>query len=368
VTALTWGSDFERINRHRALAELIIHNRKWLPWWLTTSVLGDFCEQAECFLRGEGLPPFPVRLWWAYRHWKFRRNQRRKLHWHPETRKAMQARLDTMQQSKITGDRFTPAAMIPLPEGQHVKFVPVMHRNGHEIEVTDTRTGKRRKVFIDDTMLGNIADPRSHEYLSDLPPEMRKAIWFSDDGDFEIDCRQVRDLKRRWINSEKRPTDLGSFPRPNCPKCHTPSPELGTPLDGRSPSGWGDSYFTCSNYNCQHTWKWKKSFPLLVENNNKQGTVTGTLIKGTDIPFHLFGQTGATIEQVNEAVRKIANVAGISAMTPQQQLKMQEIIQDSENACQKDHPALAKITNRKEAPLEKAYRRNLIRNLGFDHR
>jgi hypothetical protein len=332
-----WTNDFERINRHRALAELVIHNHNWLPWWVTTSILGDYCDQAERFLRGEGLPPFPVRLWWAYKHWKFR-----KAHRAAQVEKRASP-IDTMQQSKITGDRFTPAAMIPLPEGQSVRFIPVVHKHGHEIEVTDMKTGKRRKVFIDDAMLNNIVDPRWHEYLPDVPPEMRKAVWFSeDDGEFEIDCTQVRDLKRRWVSAQRRPTDLGSFPRPNCPKCHTPHPELGTPLDKNSESGWGDSYFTCSNHDCRFTWKWKKVFPLLVENNNKQGTVTGTLIKGTDVPFHIFGQAGATIEQVNEAVRKIANVAGISMMTPEQQLRMQEIIQ--ENSCRANDSPLAKLT------------------------
>jgi hypothetical protein len=348
MTAGGWTDDFQHINRHRALVELVIHNRNWLPWWLTTSVVGDFCGQAERFLRGEGLPPFPVRLWWAYRHWKFRKA-------HQQARIAKPSSpVDTMQQSKITGDRFMPAAMIPLPEGQHIKFIPVLHRDGHEIEVIDMKSGKRRKVFIDDTMLGNIADPRWHEYLPDVPPEMRKSVWFADDGDFEIDCTQVADLKRRWVSAQRRPTDLGSFPRPNCPRCHTPSPELGTPLDKNSASGWGDSYFTCSNHNCRFTWKWKKVFPLLVENKNKQGTVSGTLIKGMDVPFYVFGQTGATIEQVNEAVRKIANVAGISKMTPAQQVQMQEIIQNP--AGQEPCDGLAKVTNRKTMKHVEGYR------------
>lgn len=277
---------FERVNKHRALAEVVAYNRNWLPWWLTTAVIGDFCDQAERYLRGEGLPPLPVRLWWAYKHWKFRKAQRRS--W--ITKRS--SPVDTMQVSAITGDRSTPAAVIPVAEGQHVSFIPVVYKQAHEIEVTD-------KVSIDATML-----------------------------------------------RQRRPTDLGSFPRPNCPKCHTPNPELGTPLDNGKPSGWGDSFFTCTNWKCKHKWLWRKVFPLLVENNNKQGTVTGTLIKGTNIPFHIFGQAGATIEQVNEAVRKIANVAGISMMTPEQQVKMQEIIQEPhDNSCNFNGLPLVKLTN-----------------------
>jgi hypothetical protein len=342
-----WTNDFERINRHRALAELVVHNHNWLPWWLTTSVVGDFCDQAERFMQGEGLPPFPVRLWWAYRHWKFR-----KAHRQPQIEKR-RAHIDRMQQSNITGDFFTPAAVIPLAPGQRVRFVPVSPEDHHhEISVTDMKSGKRRTVRVTDQMLNDIGNPLWDRLLPELDPELRKAVWHDEDGsDYEIDVTTVNDLKRRSVKAfPKLPTDLGSFPRPNCPKCHTPHPELGTPLDKNSESGWGDSYFTCSNHDCRFTWKWKKVFPLLVENNNKKGTVTGTLIKGTDIPFHIFGQAGATIEQVNEAVRKIANVAGISTMTREQQLEMQEIIQEpQEKICMFNGLPLAKVTNHRSA-------------------
>jgi hypothetical protein len=344
VSELTWDSDFERINRHRALAELVIHNRNWLPWWIITSVCNDFASQGERWLNGEGLPPLPVRLWWAYRHWKFRRAHR------PEKIIRKPSLIDTMQQSKITGDRFTPMATIPLPEGQHVKFIPVAHRQGHEIEVTDMKSGKRRKVFIDDEMLKNIVDPRWHQLLPDVPPEMRAAVWFSDDGsDYKIETTQVRDLKRKWVESQREPipTSLGSYPRPNCPKCHTPSPHLGTPLDPDSPSGWGDSFFTCSNYDCKHSWKWKKVYPLLEENSNKEGTKTGAKLKGTDIPFHLFKEAGCTVEQVNAAIRKFANVACLATMTPGQQKQIAETIQKSdehENICTFNGLPLARVT------------------------
>lgn len=342
---MVWDADFERINRHRAWAELVIHNRNWLPWWVVTSICNDFASQGERWLRGEGLPPLVVRLWWAYKHWKFQRAHRMT----EPNRDRWRSRgvlPDQMQRSNITGDLLRPNAVIPLAPGQSVKFIPIVHRHGHEIEVTDMKTGKRRKVFIDDAMLENIANPRWHELLPEVPPEMRKAVWFSDDGDFQIDTTTVRDLKRQWVSSQRDPipTDLGSYPRPNCPKCHTPSPQLGTPLDDKDPSGWGDSYFTCSNYDCRHTWKWKKVYPLLEENKNREGTKTGAKLKGTDIPFHLFKEAGCTVEQANEAIRKFANVAGLANMTPQQQKKMAEIIQDKKLACNASDSPLAKLT------------------------
>jgi hypothetical protein len=344
VSELTWDSDFERINRHRALAELVIHNRNWLPWWVICPVLDDFSDQGERYLRGEGLPPLPVRLWWAYRHWKFKRRHRSRI-------AAISGPINPMQVSNITGDRFTPASVIPLAPGQRIEYIPVRAEDHHhEISVMDMKSGKRRTVRVTDQMLNDVGHHLWDRLLPELDPEMRRAVWQGSDGEEdEIDATTVTDLKRRSIKAKfpARPTDLGSFPRPNCPKCHTPNPELGTPLDPDSPSGWGDSFFTCSNYKCRHHWKWRKVFPLLEENKNKEGTVTGTLVKGVNVPFHLFGKAGATIEQVNEAVRKIANVAGISTMTPEQQVKLQEIIQggdDHDNICNFNGLPLARVT------------------------
>jgi hypothetical protein len=346
VTAATWDSDFDRINRHRALTELVIHNRNWLPWWIVTAVAGDFCDQGERYLRGEGLPPLPIRLWWAYKHWQFKRK-----HLQPKLKKLPEI-VNPMQRSNITGDFFRPNAVIPVAPGQRVEYIPVVHRNGHEISVTDMKTGKQRKVFIDDAMLANIAHPRWHEQLPDVPPEMRKAVWFSEDGNtYDIDATQVRDLKRRWVEGQRQPipSSIGDYPRPNCPHCHTPNPELHTPLDSKSPSGWGDSFFRCRNPDCIYPWKFKKTYPLLEENKNREGTKTGAKLKGTDIPFHLVSKTGLTVEQVNEAVRKFANVAGLANMSPQQRKQMAEIIQgdDHENICNYNGLPLARVTDRR---------------------
>jgi hypothetical protein len=250
VSELTWDSDFERINRHRALAELVIHNRNWLPWWVICPVLDDFSDQGERYLRGEGLPPLPVRLWWAYRHWKFKRRHRSRI-------AAISGPINPMQVSNITGDRFTPASVIPLAPGQRIEYIPVRAEDHHhEISVMDMKSGKRRTVRVTDQMLNDVGHHLWDRLLPELDPEMRRAVWQGSDGEEdEIDATTVTDLKRRSIKAKfpARPTDLGSFPRPNCPKCHTPSPELGTPLDPDSPSGWGDSFFTCSNYKCRHS-------------------------------------------------------------------------------------------------------------------
>lgn len=192
---------FERVNKHRALAELVIYNRNWLPWWLTTSVVGDFCDQAERYLRGEGLPPLPVRLWWAYRHWKFKRANRmaspNRDRW-----KQRGPKLDAMERSNITGKSFKAGGIIPLAPGQRAEFIPVVEHHAHEIEVIDMKSGARRKVRVTDRMLRDIGSPQWDTLLPELDPELRKVLWHHEDGcDYEIDATTVTDLKRRSVRS-----------------------------------------------------------------------------------------------------------------------------------------------------------------------
>jgi hypothetical protein len=350
---------FERVNKHRALAELVIYNHKWLPWWLTTAVVGDFCEQAERFLRGEGLPPLPIRLWWAYKHWCFKRNAvavdaRKKGIWQQSKEMLREHHADNpMAQSKANGQFFKPKRMIPLAPGQRVEFIPVLQQ-GHQVDVMDTHSGKRRSIMLSGDQVKAIADDW-HRCGSVSLLDDGVALLHLDDGDFQIDVTQVRSAVRQCVNgvvdfnslpvarSTPAPNSLGDYPRPNCPKCHTPDPQLGTPLDPKSPSGWGDSYFTCRNMKCQHRWKWKKVFPGLQENNNKEGTKTGAVLKGTDVPFYI-GQIGLTVEQLNEAVRTFAKVACIERLTPEQRLQIVKI-QQQQATCQKARPLLAIVTN-----------------------
>lgn len=354
----TYDPAFDRINRHRALAEAVIHNRNWLPSWLLVPVVSDFCEQGERYLRGDGLTPLPVRLWWAYRHWRFVRANRMASP-NGDRWKRRGPSLDAMQTSNITGTAFKAGGIIPLAPGQTAKFIPVLHDDSHEIVVLDMKSGQRRKVKIDNEMLDNIANPRWHQELPDVPPEMRRAVWFSDDGDFEIDCTTVRDLKRRWVTAQAEPipTSIGSYPRPNCPKCHTPHPELGTPLDDRTPSGWGDSFYTCTNHNCRHKWKWKKVYPGLEENRNRDGTATGAKLKGTAVPFHLLAQGGLTVEQANAAIKQFGNIAGITGMTPSQRLQLARITQGcDQKTCNEQADSLAMVTDEPNRKNHRQYR------------
>lgn len=364
---------FERVNRHRALAELVIYNRNWLPWWLTTSIISDFCDQAERWLRGESLPPLPVRLWWAYKHWRFKKGvyqtSRRDLQEHHRDKA-----INPMAQSKATGEFFKPRAVIPLAPAQEIKFIPVLPE-GHRVEVTD-ESGNRRSVVITPTQIKQMTDSQ-HGLIGLLNDSI--IVMHTDDGDFQIDATQVRSAIRENVSgvttcyglpiarSTPIPNSLGDYPRPNCPKCHTPHPELSTPLDPKSPSGWGDSFFTCSNYDCRHKWKWKKVYPLLEENKDRAGTKTGAKLKGTDIPFHLFKQAGCTVEQANEAIRKFANVAGLKDMSLRNQLQIAEIIQTGEhkNTCNFNGIPLAKLTpserlaQQRRTNLEAEHRREI---------
>jgi hypothetical protein len=361
LTAGRWSGDFERINRHRALAELVVHNHNWLPWWLTTSVVGDFCGQAERFMRGEGLPPFPVRLWWAYKHWCFKRGiykaSRRSLLEHHKKKP-----INPMAQSKATGEFFKPSAVIPLAPGQSVEFVPVLQ--GHRVDIMDMKSGKRRSVILTPEQVREMKD--GWHRLNDVSLfDDGVSIFHFDNEDYQIDTTQVRSAIRESVNgvvkfngmpvarSAPIPNGLGDYPRPNCPRCHTPNPTLGTPLDPKSPSGWGDSFFTCSNHKCGYPWKWKKVFPGLEENNNKEGTATGAKLKGTDVPFHIFGQVGATVEQLNEAVKRMSRVACIERMTPEQRLEIARIQAGEDNACKEAHHPLATITDATRGPHHK---------------
>jgi hypothetical protein len=390
-----------KFERHRAYAEEVIYHKNWLPSWFICWYLDGFSDHAERFLRGEPQPPLAVRMWWAFKHWRFKkglyRTSRRYLQEHHKTKTQ-----NPMAQSKATGEFFKPGAMIPLAPGQRLEYIPV--RGGDMVQLTDANTGERRAVLITPDMRKDMREARAIHMLHNaglLPGE--RMIWHTDDGeDVEVDVSHLRDRpftephidttcigERLHVTKNKEhgcnvfnynglpvapssaiPNSLGDYPRPNCPKCHTPNPELGTPLNPKSPSGWGDSYFTCTNHKCRHKWKWKKVFPGLEENKNKEGTKTGAVLKGTDVPFHIFGKAGATVEQLNEAVKAFGRVACLANMTPEQRLQIAKI-QQQETTCQEAKPLLARITNHsegRETSLEKAYRRRLVRNLGVDHR
>jgi hypothetical protein len=352
VTTLTWDSDFERINRHRALAELVIHNRNWLPSWLVIIICDDFSDQGERYLRGEGLPPLPVRLWWAYKHYKFRKAQQG----HESGSIATPA--NPMQRSKANGEYFKPKKMIPLAPGQKIEYIPV--RDGVTMQLTDANTGERRAVLITPQMQRDMVDciygPNAIRSVA-LDTMRDRLIWHMSDGDFVVDRSLITEFARnhttyynglpveRRTKTLERPTHIADYPRPNCPKCHTPNPELGTPLT-KDMKNWDDSIFTCSNHKCRHSWKWNKTFPGLAEDHDN-GCAR---LKGTDVPFHLFGQAGATVEQANEAIRKFAQVACIDRMTPEQRLQIARIQQ--QEACKKTEPELAKVTNQEQVSVK----------------
>lgn len=311
-----------------------------------TSVVGDFCDQAERYFRGEGLPPLPVRLWWAYRHWRFQRANKMTAP-NDDRWKQRGPKLDAMTFSEIAGRHYKVGGIIPLAPGQNVEFIPV--DNGYDVEAVETNTGERRKLHISNRALRHMCRPHFDGPFP--PPGLNKLVLYNTrEGEFQINSDDLREATRGALNFNglpivpaqrpASPNSIGEFPRPDCPKCGTSHPELGTPLDNGNPSGWGNSYFTCTNWKCRHTWLFRKIYPDVVENNNKQGTVTGTLLKGTNIPFYLFGLSGCTVEQVNKAIKTFANVAGLKDMSPSQQLRMNEVI-----AGQEKQSSLPKLTS-----------------------
>lgn len=337
---LIYDHDFDRINRHRGYAELVAHNRNWLPWWLVTSITGDFCDQAERYLRGDGLPPFPVRLWWAFRHWRFQRKNR------PTYASALHKKHFGPKKNLLTPSNFKAGGLIPVAPGQRVECVPVAADPGHhEISVLDMKSGERRKIRITPQMLKDIRNPLWDRIMPEVSPDMRLNIWSSEEGDFGIDSATVDELKKHHSHGgfTLRASDLGSFPRPNCSKCHTPGPTLGTPLNDKTESGWGNSYFTCGNHRCRHTWTWRKTFPGLEENSNRAGTVSGTVLKGTKVPFFLHGEL--TVTEVNDVVSRLSKVAGIENFAAGAVNQMCHILADTVRAGHEVSNKLAILTN-----------------------
>jgi hypothetical protein len=199
---------FERVNKHRALAEVVVYNRNWLPWWLTTAVVGDFCEQAERFLRGEGLPPLPVRLWWAYKHWRFRRGvhktSRRYLREHHKTSPKAVTAPNPMVFSNVAGRHYKPCDIIPLAPGQKVEFIPI--DNGHRLTVTDMGTGERRAINVSNRMLRSMYRPFvDHDLSAHVPALKDVATLHTDEGEFQVDVTQVRDAIRQTVRGTDTP-------------------------------------------------------------------------------------------------------------------------------------------------------------------
>jgi hypothetical protein len=173
---------FDKMNRHRAIAELVIYNRNWLPWWLITSVLAGFCDHAERFLNGEAQPPFLVRLWWTYRHWCFRRNVKKTskqyLRENHKDRSTQHLGIKMALSKLQAGERSSPLlrkiARIPIED-----YVFIEGRN--------LETGEVENLKVDRAMLCN---------FNGIPQVPGSHILVTNEADYEVDARQL--VKRAY--------------------------------------------------------------------------------------------------------------------------------------------------------------------------
>lgn len=382
---------FDRVNRHRALAELVIYNRNWLPGWITRPVLTSFCDHGERYLGGMAQPPLFVRAWWAVKHLHFRWATRTHSDtfdvWladgelrreHPKTTQYLKLKAKQRHKTLPMAD-----AVIPLAPGQRIEYIPVQD-GSDEIEVIAMDTGNRRKVKLTAEMKHDLRSAQWDRVLPELTMQDRIAVWHHEDGnDYQIDKPHLRDRPRietpiigaynvtksktkfkdgGYVNEinysgspiipgADRPSHIADYPRPDCPKCGRSHPQLGTPLN-RKKNGWDASYFTCSDHKCGHRWTFKKTFPFLVEDPER----AQCLLKGTNIAVSLkaLGMAGLTVDELNEGLRKLALVPYIEAMGPEKQNQIGSAI----TALQSPSEPLAKLTPEHRLALARALARH----------